>query len=147
MSSSLIGELPAGAHVLMRLPAWLEICTGRTETQANLRGSCAGVEIEVVQEEMQIKLLRLQGDVAGLESDAAAQAADAAAAQAQAADARARALASSAELQQLREERGAWDQRTSGLRLQLEEAREKLVAAEAALGNAVKEQQVGAPPV
>lgn len=147
MSSSLIGELPAGAHVLMRLPAWLEICTGRTETQGNLRGSCAGVEIEVVQEEMQIKLLRLQGDVAGLESDAAAQAADAAAAQAQAADARARALASSAELQQLREERGAWDQRTSGLRLQLEEAREKLVAAEAALGNAVKEQQVGAPPV
>lgn len=107
-------------------------------------GSCAGFDLVDVQEEMQSKLLRLQGDVAGVESDAAAQAADAAAAQAQAADARARALASAAELQQLREERGDWDQRSSKVRLQLEEAQEKLVASEGALANALKEKEVSA---
>lgn len=94
---------------------------------------------------MQTKLLQLQGEVAGVRSDAAAQAADAVAAQAQAADATVRANAAAAELQHLRGLRGDQDSRTAGLKMQLDEARDKLSAAEGALASAVHDKQVSTP--
>lgn len=95
-----------------------------------------------LQEELQSELLRLKGQAAQVEADAAARAADAATAEARAAEATALVQASAAELQQLREERGDVDRRSMGLKMQLEEAGEKLCAAEAALATAVRQQQV-----